>query len=125
MKPAHFAELELIEAKLRKMNLGHTADRLHLVLYEDASDDERPFPVQDAAREVAAIPWGLAELLYPAYGHDQDLETIARRAGFGRRELGLLAVDAYGGGVDTGRRRGILGGRWPILTLYELATRRG
>lgn len=62
----------------------------------DRAPDERPCPIQDApGGQVRAIPWGLAERLYVAYGHDQTLERLAQRGGFARSELGMLAVGMY------------------------------
>lgn len=82
--------------------------------------DERLCPVQD--KHITAIPWGLAEILHNVYrtGHGQSLEQIAERGGFGRRELGSLAVGMYG---HEGRRpmRGYET-RMPILDLYRAAT---
>ena len=121
MTPREQAEIEAVAAELERWGLRRNADRLRALL-DDPPDDERPCKVQDRSPGgVQAIPWGLAEILYPAYGHDQSLEDLARRGGFGRMELGQLAVDAYGGERAQDRR-----GRmheWPLLTLYRMAKR--
>lgn len=49
---------------------------------------------------MLAIPWGLAEILYPAYGHDQSLERLAERGGFGRGELGQSAASGPTAAAD-------------------------
>jgi hypothetical protein len=90
-------------------------------LLGEQPDDERPCPVQ-SRDGVRAIPWGLAEILYPAYGHRQTLERMAERGGFGRMELGALAVDGYDSMGNSGERPGHLP-RWPLLDLYDMARR--
>lgn len=120
MTPREQIEIEAVARQLEAYGLLHNAERL-LALLGDTPDDERPCPVQDPSNVVRAIPWGLAEILYPAYGHDQTLERMAERGGFGRGELGQLAVDAYGA-ESAYRRPGRLK-RWPLLDLYDLARR--
>jgi hypothetical protein len=78
--------------------------------------------MQDNAGSMQAIPWGLAERLYAVYAADghgsQSLERLAERGGFGRGELGMLAVGTYGSG------RGVVRGyadRMPLLDLYVAA----
>lgn len=115
VNPREQAEIQAVAVGLDKFGMTHSAARLRALLGEPC-DDERPCKVQDASGHVHAIPWGLAEILYPAYGHDQSLERLHERGGFGRGELGQLAVDAYGG------RRGRLA-RWPLLDLYDMAKR--
>lgn len=50
----------------------------------------RPFPMFDGP----PIPWALAEVIYAAYdrlyGHDQTLEKMAERGGFGWAEVGEM-----------------------------------
>jgi len=115
MNPSVEAEIESVARELDKYNLRRNAARLRALLGE-LPDDERPCPIQDDTRRNRAIPWGLAEILYPAYGHDQSLERMAERGGFGRKELGMLAVDAYGPRPQLKR--------WPILDLYDMARSR-
>lgn len=119
MGPREHVEIAAVARELERYGLGANARRLRALLVEPPPDDERPCSVQDRGSGVRAIPWGLAEILYPAYGHDQTLERLHERGGFGRGELGQLAVDAYGGerAVD---RPGRLA-RWPLLDLYDLA----
>lgn len=119
MPPHAQAEIEAVARDLETFGMRRNAARLRALL-GPLPDDERPCPVQ-SNDGVRAIPWGLAELLYPAYGHDQTLERLAERGGFGRRELGALAVDAYdsmSGHERPGRLK-----RWPLLDLYDMARR--
>lgn len=122
LAPRVAAEIQAVARELEKFGLRRNAQRL-LDLLGEPPDDDRPCPVQ-SRDDVRAIPWGLAEILYPAYGHDQTLERLAERGGFGRMELGALAVDGYGvrGGDDRGQRKL---GRWPLLDLYDMARRNG
>lgn len=120
MTPAERAEIEAVARNLDMFGMTRNAGRLRALLGERL-DDERPCPVQDESGHVRAIPWGLAEILYPAYGHNQSLERMAERGGFGRGEIGQLAVDTYGG-ERAYRSRGRLE-RWPLLDLYEMARR--
>lgn len=65
-------------------------------------DDIRPFPIQSDLRcqggpnKPSTIPWWLAEEAYTAYLHlygtggAQSLEQLAKRGGFGRKELLVL-----------------------------------
>lgn len=59
--------------------------------------DTRPFPIQQEGRfPSGTIPWWLAKEVYKTYGrafgHDQSLERLAERGGFGRSEVvNLLA----------------------------------
>ena len=120
LPPRVQAEIEAVARDLEKFAMRRTAVRLRALL-GDLPDDERPCPVQDheAGNQLHAIPWGLAEILYPAYGHGQSLERLAERGGFGRGELGMLAADCYGG-----RTRPRLA-RPPLLDLYDMARRAG
>lgn len=120
MSPREQAEILAVAAGLDRFGMTGSAARLRALL-GDPSDDERPCLVQDSSGKVSAIPWGLAEILYPAYGHTQSLERLHERGGFGRGELGALAVDAYGG-ESALRRAGRLP-RWPLLDLYDMAKR--
>lgn len=117
MRPGDRQTLAEVAADLDRFGMRRNAARVREVLAADAPPDERPCPIQDQSGEYRAIPWGLAEILYPAYGHDQSLERLAERGGFGRGELGMLAVDQYSGG------KGRLGRleKMPLLTLYESA----
>jgi hypothetical protein len=114
LTPAMRAEIAAVADQLDRFGLGRNATRLRLVLGE-RGDDEKPCPVQDDAGQIKAIPWGLAEILYPAYGHGQTLEHLAERGGFGRSELGSLAADCYSGNRNPQLRR------MPLLDLYEMA----
>lgn len=117
--PQRQAEILAIADDLEKLSLKHTANRVRAILGE-LPDDERPCPIQDreaGLSGVKSIPWGLAEILYPAYGHDQSLERLAERGGFGRSELGMLAADCYAGPGHPRLKR------MPLLTLYEMAKR--
>jgi hypothetical protein len=117
-------ELREIAEDLEKFGMRRNAARLRAIADEDLPADERPCPMQDQGGQLRAIPWGLAEILYPVYaaaGHgSQSLETLAKRGGFGRGEIGMLAVGAYNS--EQGRRatRGYER-RMPILDLYEAA----
>lgn len=92
-------------------------DRLRVV--EKAVEQEIQFHIQDEAKQVKSIPWGLAEILFPAYGSGQSLKRLDERGGFGRMELGLLACDGYVGGMDGKPRPKLL--EMPLLTLYKMA----
>lgn len=83
-----------------------------------ASNDERQFNVIHGRHRSMTIPWGLAQVLYPAYGPGQSLERIHERGGFSLGELGLLAVDNYHDGHPRLKRM-------PLLDLYEAALRGG
>jgi hypothetical protein len=119
LSPPVQAEIESIAHELERFGLRRMAARLRALL-GPLPDDERPCPIRDPARQVRAIPWGLAEILYPAYGRDQMLERIAERGGFGRGELGMLAADCYG---STSRPRPRLR-EMPLLTLYRMTKRK-
>lgn len=118
ISPSIQHEVEDIARVLDKLSLRKTAARVRALL-GPMPDDERPYPMQEERQRrgltVRAIPWGLAEMLHPAYGHGQSLERMAERGGFGRAELGALASDTYspGGRLD----------RMPLLDLYEMAKR--
>lgn len=118
LTPRAATEVEAVARDLERFGLRRNAQRLRALL-GDPPDDERPYPVQDhdAGNQLRAIPWGLAEVLYPAYGHDQTLERMGERGGFGRGELGMLAADCYGGRGRPRLRRP------PLLDLYDMATR--
>ena len=62
-------------------------------------NDNRPFPIQGYFKrggnsaEPCTIPWWLAEIAYEYYKSKwpgQTLERIAKRGGFGRKELVML-----------------------------------
>lgn len=118
LHPAIYAELRVVANELEAIGWRRRAARIRALL-DRGVPDERPFPVQHSG-EVRAIPWGLAELLHPAYGHDQTLERLAERSGFGRGELGMLAVGMYGDGrrITRGFQRS-----FPLLDLYASAVR--
>lgn len=118
MTPREYAEIEAVARDLEKIGWVRGAARLRALLGEPG-DDERPCLIQDEAGQTSAIPWGLAEILYPAYGHDQSLERLHERGGFGRGELVLLAADCYAGGAQ-GKARPRLR-RMPLLDLYDMA----
>lgn len=114
------AEVLAVASDLDRLNMRWAADRLRASL--GRPPDERPCRVQDRSPGgVSAIPWGLAKLLYPAYGHGETLERLHERGGFGRGELGQLAVDAYGGERSYDRHGRLP--RWPLLDLYDMARR--
>jgi hypothetical protein len=119
--PGRYAELRQIADQVERFGLRRAATRLR-TLAEDGKVDERPCPIQDRnGGEVRAIPWGLAEMLYPAYGsHEQTLERLAERGGFGRYELGLLAVGMYNHAAGT---RTVIRAPWqrnfPLLDIYR------
>jgi hypothetical protein len=115
--PYEQAEIEAVARALDTHSLRRSAARLRALLGTPA-DPERICPVQDRGNRPRSIPWELAEILYPAYGHDQSLERLAERGGFGWRELGLLSVDDYH--QDRPRLA-----RPPLLDLYEMAVARG
>lgn len=117
--PAVAFEIERIAGDVEAFGLTRSAARLRELLGE-LPDDERPCPIQDSSGQTRAIPWGLAEILYPAYGHGQTLERLAQRGGFSRAELGMLAADCYSGTPDRARPRLR---RMPLLDLYDLTKR--
>lgn len=119
ISPRQQAEILSVADDLDKLSLKKTANRLRTLLGEQP-DDERPCVIQDRIGGVAAIPWGLAEILYPAYGFDQTLQRMHERGGFSRNELGMLAADCYGS--NPGQVRPRLK-RMPLLDLYEMAKR--
>lgn len=116
MTPRERQEIEAVARELERWGLRRNAGRLRALL-GDPPDDERPCAMQDNAGQIRAIPWGLAEILYPAYGHGQTLEELAGRGGFGRGELGMLAADCYGRDDRTRLKR------MPLLDLYDMAKR--
>lgn len=118
MTPREQQEIEGVARELERWGLRNNAARLRALLGEPP-DDERPCAIQDHSGQTRAIPWGLAEILYPAYGHDQTLERMAERGGFGRGELGMLACDQYGSGSRIRPRLK----RMPLLDLYDMAKR--
>lgn len=119
MTPLEQATILSVADELDRFSMKRSSARLRALLGE-RPDDERPCPIQDreAGNRLRAIPWGLAEMLYPAYGHDQTLERLAERGGFGRGEIGMLAMDCY-----NARRPRLL--RPPLLDLYDMAKRAG
>lgn len=118
MSPREQAEILAVADELDRFGMKRNAARLRALL-GDPPDDERPCAVQDNAGQIRAIPWGLAEILYPAYGHSQSLERMHERGGFGRAELGMLAADCYGSSPAQERPRLK---QMPLLTLYQMAT---
>jgi hypothetical protein len=117
MTPFEQGEIEAVARNLDALSLRSSAARLRALVGTPA-DPERICPVQDRSkRRPKAIPWGLAEILYPAYGHAQTLEQLSTRGGFGWRELGNLAADDY-----TPDRPRLV--RPPLLDLYEMAMAR-
>lgn len=118
MTPAQEVELLRLADRVEKFGLKRTATEMRALL--EPVDDERPCPIQDRSGQLRAIPWGLAEILYPAYGCGQTLERLAERGGFGRGELGMLAADCYSGSADRSWPRLA---RMPLLDLYEAAKR--
>lgn len=119
--PAQQAELEAIAVQLDALALRATAARLRNLL--SPPPDERPCAIQDETGQLRAIPWGLAEILYPAYGHSQELERLHERGGFSRIELGLLAVDQYGWSPGSSRVAKPRLPQMPLLQLYAMAMR--
>lgn len=119
MTPYEMNEITLIARNLLKFGLSSTADRLMKIL--EPFDDEKIFRIQDGAKQTHGIPWGLAEILYPAYGHGQTLEELHNRGGFGRMELGQLASDSYAGDSESRVRPRLP--RMPLLDLYDMARR--
>lgn len=119
MTPREQHEIEAVARVLDSYGLGRNAARLRAL--SEPFDDERPCAIQDGAGQTRAIPWGLAEILYPAYGHAQTLERLHERGGFGRLELGLLAVDGYSANGESQIRPRLR--RMPLLELYDMAKR--
>ena len=58
---------------------------------------DRMFPVQKSRRygkpHPTSIPWSVAELAYSQYHHDQSLERLAERGGFGPGEMDMYCPD--------------------------------
>lgn len=117
MTPHEQSEILAVAADLDRFEMRRSAKRLRALL--TPVDDERPCPIQDRSGQTRAIPWGLAEILYPAYGHGQTLDGLAERGGFGRGELGMLAADCYSNPDGTRPRLR----RMPLLDLYDMARR--
>lgn len=116
--PPHAAlEIARVAGELERYGLRRNASRLR-ALVEPPADPDRLFPVQDS--QVRAIPWSLAEILYPAYGHSQSIDDLSRRGGFSMGELGMLAADSYGTMRSGGHRQPRLS-RPPLLDLYDRA----
>lgn len=123
MTPAERAELDAIARNLEALGLPRSAGRIQALLVPKRPD-QRTCPMQEErGGALRAIPWDLAAVLYRVYAADghggQSLERLAERGGFGRRELGMLAVGTYGAagsGVVRGYER-----RMPLLDIYELA----
>lgn len=115
MTPHEQAEIEAVARKLDSLSLSGTAARLRMLL-EPVKDPDRLCPVQARNGQPTAIPWDLAEILYPGYGHSQTLERLAELGGFGWSELGALAADDYT--RDRPRLR-----RPPLLDLWDMAMR--
>lgn len=113
MRPDQAAEINAVAGEIERFGMTRSALRLRTLVTRPA--DERVMRVQDDRREVQGIPWGLAMILFPAYQRNgQDIERMHERGGFGRKELGALAVDCYIGNKS-------LCPRMPILDLYEAA----
>jgi hypothetical protein len=116
---ADFDVLRRVATDLDRLGLKQSAARIRAAI--EVAPDERVAPVQDNRRgatvKLSGIPWGLHEMLWRVYadhGHgDQSAERLAERGGFGRGELGMLAVGAYGS-VDSAAR-----GRTVPLDLYR------
>lgn len=74
--------------------------------------DLRQMPIQaeyHPNKPRTYIPWWLAEVAHENYLHDQSLERIAERGGFGRDELVKLIRREFSGGQvrpDAPGRRG-------------------
>lgn len=117
MTPHEQAEILGVAEGLDRFEMKRSSARLRALLAP--VEDERPCPIQDHSGQTRAIPWGLAEILYPAYGSGQTLEELANRGGFERAELGLLAADCY---ISPDGRRPRLR-RMPLLDLYDMARR--
>jgi hypothetical protein len=117
---ADFDVLRRVATDLDRLGLKQSAARIRAAI--EVAPDERVAPVQDNRRgatvKLSGIPWGLHEMLWRVYadhGHgDQSAERLAERGGFGRGELGMLAVGAYGS-VDSAAR----GRTVPLLDLYR------
>jgi hypothetical protein len=112
-------ELRRVACDLDALGMRRSAARIRAAV--EAAPDERAAPVQDARSATVplrAIPWGLHEMLWRIYadhGHgSQSAERIAERGGFGRGELGMLAVGAYGSSGTGNRGRTI-----PIVDLWR------
>lgn len=118
MNPTQHAEILSVADELDRFGMQRNAARLRALLGEQPAD-ERPCAIQDHAGQTRAIPWGLAEILYPAYGHSQTLERMAERGGFSRTELGMLAADCYSNQTHPRPRLR----RMPLLDLYDMAKR--
>ncbi len=124
VSPAAIVELRRLIDHVEACGLRGTADAMRVQLDREPTADERPCVIQEErGGEVRAIPWGLGEILwgvYAGHGHgDQSLDRMVERGGFGRRELGMLAVGAYGGQGAQIRPR--YAKRFPLLDLYDLA----
>lgn len=124
VSPAAMVELRRLIDHVEACGLRGTANAMRVQLDRDPAEDERACVIQEErGGEVRAIPWGLGEILwgvYAGHGHgDQSLERMVERGGFGRRELGMLAVGAYGGQGSSVRPRYARG--FPLLDLYEMA----
>lgn len=74
--------------------------------YKPRPEDAKAFPMLDEPRE---IPWALGlaiwETLYNPLYHDQTVERLAQRGGFGWEEVKLLAKDAARKGMLGSARR--------------------
>lgn len=116
-------ELRRIADTLDSLGLRHSATRIRSAI-EVAPDEGRIAKVQEATRgatvPMRGIPWGLHEMLWRVYadhGHgEQSAERMVERGGFGRVELGMLAVGMYGGNERAARGHTI-----PLLDLYREA----
>jgi hypothetical protein len=110
-------ELLRVASDLDRLGMRHSAARIRAAI--EREPDERVAPVQDDSGVFRAIPWGLHELLWRVYadhGHgEQSAERLAERGGFGRGEVGMLAVGMYG----REDRRPPRGRTIPLLDLYR------
>jgi hypothetical protein len=114
-----YVELRQIADVVEGFGLRQSATRLRAIAEQEGKPDERFCAMQEASGgQLRAIPWGLAEILYPAYGHDQTLERLHERGGFGRAELGMLAVGMYSGARQVTRG---FETSFPLLDLYLTA----
>ena len=115
-----YVELRQIATTVERFGLRSAAARLRAIA-EEGKPDERFCAMQDShGGQLRAILWGLAEILYTAYGSDQTLERLHERGGFGRGELGMLAVGMYDGAKRVTRG---FETTFPLLDIYHAARR--
>lgn len=114
-------ELRRVASDLERLGMRRSAARILAAV--EVTPDERVAVVQkgEGTKPMAAIPWGLHEMLWRVYadhGHGgQSAEELTKRGGFSRHEIGELAVGDYG---TSGYARMSPRGRTiPILDLYR------